>query len=186
MPFLETEEEAAENIADINKQRDMRKKDNISRTFASPDHTDTSFLKTTEKINLNDIDNLIDRIKKNNDDHNMSKIIIADEDKVFHDYDLSYFLEDIKSGKIDNLNVKKAYNNRISRIENNLANAKKDSYGIRVYKKYINDLKNKIFRDDASDIEKDNKDGNKRSSGKGLNISSLPILLSKLNTNSSK
>ena len=186
MPFLETEEEAAENIADINKQRDMRKKDNKARTFAPPDNTDTSFLKTTEKINLNDIDNLIDRIKKNNDDHNMSKIIIADEDKVFYDYDLSYFLEDIKSGKINNLNVQKAYNNRISRIENNLANAKKDSYGIRVYKKYINDLKNKIFRDDASDIEKDNKDGNKRSSGKGLNISSLPILLSKLNTNSSK
>ena len=116
----------------------------------------------------------------------MSNIIIADENKVFYDYDLIYFLEDIKSGKINNSDVKKAYNNRISRIENNLANAKEDSYNIRVYKKHINDLKNIIFRDDAGDIEKDNKDDNKRSPGKGLNISSLPILLSKLNTNSSK
>ena len=84
---------------------------------------------------------MINKIKKNNDDHNMSKIIIADEDKVFYDYDLIYFLEDIKSDKINNSNVKKAYNNRISRIENNLANANEDSYSIRVYKKYINDLK---------------------------------------------
>ena len=68
---------------------------------------------------------MIDRIKKDNDDHNISKIIIADENKVFYDYDLIYFLDDIKSGKINNSNVKKAYNNRISRIENILANAKK-------------------------------------------------------------
>ena len=34
MPYLETEEEAAENIADINEQRDVRKKDNKARTFA--------------------------------------------------------------------------------------------------------------------------------------------------------
>ena len=37
MPYLETEEEAAENIADINEQRDARKKDNKARTFAPPD-----------------------------------------------------------------------------------------------------------------------------------------------------
>ena len=37
MPYLETEEEAAENIADINERRDLRKKDNKARTFAPPD-----------------------------------------------------------------------------------------------------------------------------------------------------
>ena len=40
MPFLETEEEAAENIADINERRDTRKKDYKARTFAPPDHTE--------------------------------------------------------------------------------------------------------------------------------------------------
>ena len=43
MRFLETEEEAAENIADINEKRDVRKKDNKAKTFAPPDDTDTSF-----------------------------------------------------------------------------------------------------------------------------------------------
>ena len=37
MPHLETEEEAAENIADINERRDVRKKDKKARTFAPPD-----------------------------------------------------------------------------------------------------------------------------------------------------
>ena len=39
MPFLETEE-AAENIVDINEQRDTRKKDYKARTFAPPDNTE--------------------------------------------------------------------------------------------------------------------------------------------------
>ena len=33
MPYLETEEEAAENIADVNEQKDVRKKDNKARTL---------------------------------------------------------------------------------------------------------------------------------------------------------
>ena len=43
---------------------------------------------------------------------------------------------------------------------------------IRLYKKYLNDLKKILFTD-------------KKSSGKGLTISSLPILLSKIYTNNS-
>ena len=39
MPYLETEEEAAKNIADIIEQRNVRKKDNKARTFAPPDDT---------------------------------------------------------------------------------------------------------------------------------------------------
>ena len=35
MPYLETEEEAAENISDINERRDVRKKDNKARTICS-------------------------------------------------------------------------------------------------------------------------------------------------------
>ena len=40
IPPLETEEEAAGNIADINEQRDVRKKYNKGRTFAPPDNTE--------------------------------------------------------------------------------------------------------------------------------------------------
>ena len=40
MPYLETEEEAAENIADLNERRDVRKKDNKARTFAPSDSTE--------------------------------------------------------------------------------------------------------------------------------------------------
>ena len=42
MPYLETEEEAAENIVDINKRRDVRKKDNTARTFAPSDNAEKS------------------------------------------------------------------------------------------------------------------------------------------------
>ena len=42
MSYLETEEEAAENIADINEQRDVRKKDNKARTFAPSDNAEKS------------------------------------------------------------------------------------------------------------------------------------------------
>ena len=50
---------------------------------------------------------------------------------------------------------------------------KKNSKNIRLYEKYHNDFKKILF-------------SNKNSSGKGLNISTLPILLSELNINSSK
>ena len=54
-----------------------------------------------------------------------------------------------------------------SRIE------KKYNKNISLYEKYLNDLKKILF-------------SNKKSLGKGLTISSLPILLSELNINSSK
>ena len=50
MPYLETEEEAAENIADINERRDVRKKDNKARTFAPSDSAEKNKTNKTEKI----------------------------------------------------------------------------------------------------------------------------------------
>ena len=50
MPYLETEEEAAENIADVNERRDVRKKDNKARTFALSDSAEKNKTNKTEKI----------------------------------------------------------------------------------------------------------------------------------------
>ena len=51
IPYLETEEDTAENIADINERRDVRKKYNKARTFALPDDANEK-LKKKLKINL--------------------------------------------------------------------------------------------------------------------------------------
>ena len=50
MPYLETEEEAAENVAGINERRDVRKKDNKARTFAPSDSAEKNKTNKTEKI----------------------------------------------------------------------------------------------------------------------------------------
>ena len=57
-------------------------------------------------------------------------------------------------------------------LKKKLANTKKYNNNIRRYRQYLNDLKKISFSDS-------------KSSGKGLNISSLPILLSKIYTNNS-
>ena len=49
MSYLEIEEEAAENIADINKRRDVRKKYNKARTFALSDNAEKSKTNKTKK-----------------------------------------------------------------------------------------------------------------------------------------
>ena len=122
MPYLETEEEAAENIADINERRDLRKKDNKARTFAPPDDANEKLKKnfknkpsmTEEEFEkfLNDNNskkeiNLSDEIDKykyrnalvsNNDD---------DDYKVVSFKNLFDFINDIKNGKVNNFNKKK-------------------------------------------------------------------------------
>ena len=82
MPPLETEEEAAENIADIYERR----------------HT------SEEEIDLNDIDNLINRINRNHITN--IPVIIGDKEKVYFDGAID-FLKDMKDGKINNSNKKK-------------------------------------------------------------------------------
>ena len=67
---------------------------------------------------------------------------------------------------------KKKYKEKLEYTEKKLENRKKYSRNIRLYEKYLNGLKKILFTD-------------KKSSVKGLNISSLPILLSKIYTNNS-
>ena len=87
--------------------------------------------------------------------------------------DLLDFLSDIKNNKINNFNKEKEYKKRIINTQNKLINRKiKSNTNINLYIKYLNDFKKILFRD-------------KKSAGKGLNISDLLILLSKIYTNNS-
>ena len=81
------------------------------------------------------------------------------------------FLHDIKDGNINNFNREKKYNEKFKDVENKLASRKKYGKYVNLYVKYFNNLKKILFT--------------KKSSGRGLTISSLPILLSKIYTNNS-
>ena len=124
MPPLKTEEEAAENTADIYERRNTRKKDYTS----------------AEEINLNDVDDLINEILEDKD---MRHIINNKKNNNFKN--LFDFINDIKYGNINNLNKEKAYKDRISEFENKIKNTP-EAFSIKLYKKYINKLKNIIFR----------------------------------------
>ena len=113
---------------------------------------------------------MIDEIEKN---ITMSdNVLDLGNDEYVYFNDISDFLLGIKYGVINNLNREKKYNAKFRNIENKLANKKNYSRNIRLYEKYLNDLQKILFFD-------------RKLSGRGLTISSLPILLSKIYTNNS-
>ena len=61
--------------------------------------------------------------------------------------DIFNFLYDIKDGKISNFNKEKKYEERFMSINEKLANRKKYSKNIRLYEKYLNDLKKILCSD---------------------------------------
>ena len=79
---------------------------------------------------------------------------------------------DIKDGKINSFNKKAEYKKGFWNTNIKLTDKTKNSKNIRLYEKYLNNVRKILFDD-------------KKPSGKGLNISSLPILLSKICTNNS-
>ena len=122
-----------------------------------------------EDINLNDVSNLIDEIRKNITMGD--NILDLRDDKYVYFNHINDFLHDIKDGNINNFNREKKYKEKLEDIENKLANRKKYGKYVNLYAKYLNNLKKILFT--------------KKSSGRGLTISSLPILLSKTYTNNS-
>ena len=68
--------------------------------------------------------------------------------------------------------IKKEYEKKFINTYEKLANRTIYSRNIRLYEKYLNNLKKLLFSD-------------RKSSGKGLNISSLPVILSKIIKNNS-
>ena len=86
--------------------------------------------------------------------------------------DLTNFLNDITNGKINNFNKEMEYEKRLKDTEIKLANRTELSDSTRLYERYINILKRILFTP-------------KKSLGRGLTVSSLPILLSKIYANNS-
>ena len=91
------------------------------------------------------------------------------EDKYVYFNHINNFLHDIKDGNINNFNREKKYKEKFKDIEDKLANRKKYGKYVDLYVKYLNNLRKILFT--------------KKSSGRGLTISSLSILLSKIYTN---
>ena len=91
-------------------------------------------------INLNDVDNLIKEIKENITIGN--NIVDLGNGKEVYFNDLFIFLQDVKDGKINSFNKEKKYNEKFKDVVNKLENRKNYSKNIRLYEKYLNDLKN--------------------------------------------
>ena len=193
-------------------KRDVRKRDDKSRTFAPPDNTtgpsplerineSLSILKNLddktypfdeltfdkikrptdfkmdkllknkyERIDLNGVNSLIGVI--NREITEGDNIVKLGNNKEIYFRDLANFLYDIKDGKINDFNKEIEYEKGLKNTDKKLAYKTEFSKFTRLYEKYINMLKRILFDD-------------KKLSGKGLNISSLPILLSKIYTNNS-
>ena len=121
-------------------------------------------------INLNDVNDLVNKI--DNEITEGDNIVDLGNGKEIYFKDITNFLYDIKDKKINYLNKKREYEKKLKNIEYKIANKKKINRNIRLYEQYINTLKRILF-------------GDKKGSGRGLTISSLPILLSKIYTNNS-
>ena len=122
-----------------------------------------------EDINLDSVNNLIEEIKKNI--RTRDNIVDLGNNKEVYFNDIFNFLHDIKDGYINNFNREKKYNEKFEDVESKLANRKKYDKYVELKMEYLSNLKKILFT--------------KKSSGKVLNISSLPILLSKIYTNNS-
>ena len=75
-------------------------------------------------INLSDINNLFDTVKKKILKKN--KIIDIGDNKSINFNDIIDFLKDIIDGKINNFNKEKKYNEKFKDIEKNLENKKRN------------------------------------------------------------
>ena len=122
-----------------------------------------------EDINLDDVNKLINTIK--DEIIEGDNIVDVGDNREIYFRDLINFLYDIKNGKINDFNKEREYEKRLKNTAIRLAN--KTEFGkFTRYEIYINRLKRILFFD-------------KKLSGRGLTISSLPILLSKIYTNNS-
>ena len=113
---------------------------------------------------------MIDEIKKNFEKRN--NILDIGNNKSVNFNDILIFLQDIIDGEVNDFNKEEKYNEKFKDVEKNLENRTKNNNNIIVYDYYLNYLKKILF-------------AIKKSSGKGLVISALPILLSKTYTNNS-
>ena len=113
---------------------------------------------------------MIDEVKKNFEKRN--NILDIGNNKSINFNDILNFLQDIIDGEVNDFNKEEKYNEKFKNVEKKLENRTKNSNDIKLYNYYFNYLKKILF-------------STRKSSGKGLTISALPILLSKIYTNNS-
>ena len=187
IPYLETEEEAAENIVDIYEQ-----KDNKARTFAPPYNVEeeADIYERKEKSDLNEYGINIDGLDR--DGYNINGL-----DEYGLDRD-GYNINGVNKNGIDrngyNINgiegTRKKYSKRKVNYKEDDDGNLYDQYGFNSEGFNKDGYNIDGFDTDGFDIDGLNKDGlNKfgyaKKIGKGFNISALPILLSKIYTNNS-
>ena len=147
---LENELEQINNLSDV--RRGKIKNDIKELTEYKEKYEE--MLDKGKKITLNDINNLINII---NSIYSDNGYVTIEGEKIYFQ-DLINFLQDIIDGKINNLNKKETYKNKISNIEDKIVNNSKKDYKTKDYEKYINNLKDILFGDNTSEIktEKEN------------------------------
>ena len=94
-------------------------------------------------INLSNVNNLIDEMKKNFGKRN--NILDIGNNKSVNFNDILNFLQDIIDGKVNDFNKEKKYNEKFKDVEKNLENRTKDSNNIKLYNYYLNYLKRILF-----------------------------------------
>ena len=92
----------------------------------------------------------------NNNNNNNNKVKIS-EGAYIHFSDLVKFLNDIKNSKINNSNIKKAYEGNIRDIEIKLLSTKRESNNVNKYIYFFNILKNKVDKNKQKNKTRKNK-----------------------------
>ena len=141
--------------------QNVRKRDDKARTFAPPHKKETKkFISDFEKlqelkdellkddnkyvnINLSNVNDLIDKIKKNFEKRN--NILDIGINKSVNFNDILNFLQDIIDGEVNDFNKEKKYNKKFKDVEKNLENRTKNSNDIKLYNYYLNYLKRILF-----------------------------------------
>ena len=172
---LEKKDDKARLLLHLIKERQKKISDFKELQEISKDRDIDELLKDNDNdkyvnINLSNVNDLIDEVKKNFEKRN--NILDIRNNKSINFNDILNFLQDIIDSEVHDFNKEEKYNEKFKDVEKNLEIRTKNSNDIRLYNYYLDYLKKIVF-------------STRKSSGKGLTISAFPILLSKIYTNNS-
>ena len=206
MPHLETEEEAAERIADFYEQRKESEKSKTKNIVSDNEDDDDNKDEDDKDEDDKDEDNLIKNARSllkdvENDKFNEVKV----NDRFISKNKIIKFLKKNIKGDINDNNKLREYSTNSKSIKSIVDNAPKKSNNIKKYIKYFNNIKKILPIDDRNILSSSSSlsvgsdsDDNKKTSSKikadesrsfedqeGSGYVNLAILLSKIYTNNS-